>query len=358
MSASQDSKRIEFLDVARGMGIVCVILGHNLWSRSRGSAIIFNFHMPLFYFLSGIFFSPEKAKTRKAIIKKVFSILAPVPFFAAIACLVFLAEPCLLHLVTRRTLYTFLIHGEPWYDKPLWFFVSLAGVVLVFSLVSRLLYGRHQKGRRIVFLAICAVMSFAVAMMPLSFRKLWSPAMVTTLPLGLFYYGLGCFSKTWIERLGFDCKSSSFLLMAIVAIFAVVLLLSVDVATKPDIRTARIGSWLLFPRSLCGIAAVVSLARAIPESLGRPLAYVGRNSVVFFSLEFVTFPYIAKALGGVVPGYNHFKIAELTPYWQSLAAVLSQMIVLAALSPIITRMLSKWKIWLAHYCISGERRVS
>jgi fucose 4-O-acetylase-like acetyltransferase len=51
------SKRIEYLDIARGIGILLVVLGHNdfevisLFTRQ----VIYSFHIPLFFFLSGYF---------------------------------------------------------------------------------------------------------------------------------------------------------------------------------------------------------------------------------------------------------------------------------------------------------------
>jgi polysaccharide biosynthesis protein PslL len=51
------SRRIEYLDIARGIGILLVVLGHNdfevisLFSRQ----VIYSFHIPLFFFLSGYF---------------------------------------------------------------------------------------------------------------------------------------------------------------------------------------------------------------------------------------------------------------------------------------------------------------
>ena len=51
------SKRIGYLDIARGIGILLVVLGHNdfevisLFARQ----IIYSFHIPLFFFLSGYF---------------------------------------------------------------------------------------------------------------------------------------------------------------------------------------------------------------------------------------------------------------------------------------------------------------
>ena len=347
---SDSSSRIGFLDVARGMGIVFVLLGHNLWSQSKGSAIIFNFHMPLFYFLSGIFFSAEKTKQAKDILYKVISIMLPVPLLAAIASLVFVADPSQLGQFSMRTFDTFIIHGEPWYDKPLWFFTSLAGVVLVFSLISRWFLERKRRlvVYRVAFLFVFLFLSIIMAKAPASFRKVWSPAMLATLPIGIFYYGLGYFTKGWIEKLKnihADGGGGAFTLclIAVANILITILMLTCDVATKPDVRTARLGSWLFFPRSLCGITAVILLARAIPAKVGIPLAFIGRYSIVFFALEFVTFPYLAKILCSIVPGYSHLKIAEDTQVWQSCLAVLGQIAVLAAISPIMAKMLLKWR---------------
>ena len=337
---SRPNNRIEFLDVARGFGIFFVLLGHNRWARSRGSAVIFNFHMPLFFFLSGLFFSPEKARTWNGIRRKVLSLLVPIPFFALLGCSVFLAQPELAEECSKRTLYGLFVHGEPWYDKPLWFFTSLAGVVLAFSFASRLLSGRRRTFRIGAFFAICLALSFASAATPPAFRKLWSPIMLPTIPLGLFWYGLGHFSRPAIDRLE-RTRSNAPTLLAAAAVLGLVLLVCSDVATKPDLRTARIGSWLLFPRSLLGISCVLLAARAVPRRIGKAVAHVGRNSIVFFALEFVTFPFVAKALGFLVPGYRHFRVAERTDLWQSLVAVAAQLAVLAALSPLVTKLLSR-----------------
>ena len=337
--------RLESIDVARGFGIFFVLLGHNLWARSRGSAVIFNFHMPLFFFLSGLFFSPEKARTWNGVRRKVLSLLAPVPFFALVGCSVFLARPELAVECSKRTLYGLFVHGEPWYDKPLWFFTSLAGVVLAFSFASRLLSGPRRTFRIGSFFAICLALSFASAATPPAFRKLWSPAMLPTIPLGLFWYGLGHFSRPAVDRLE-RARTNAPVLLTAAAVFGLLLLLWSDVETKPDLRTARIGSWLLFPRSILGISSVLLAARATPRRIGKATAWVGRNSIVFFALEFVTFPFVAKALGILIPGHRHFRVAERTDLWQSLVAVAAQLAVLAALTPLVAGMVSRLRQWL------------
>ncbi|MEW6284955.1 MAG: acyltransferase family protein [Chloroflexota bacterium] len=55
------SKRIEYIDIARGIGILLVVLGHNDFGYISPFAyqVIYSFHMPLFFFLSGYFLNPS-----------------------------------------------------------------------------------------------------------------------------------------------------------------------------------------------------------------------------------------------------------------------------------------------------------
>ena len=51
------AKRIEYIDIARGIGILLVVMGHNDFAVVSPFAykLIYSFHMPLFFFLSGYF---------------------------------------------------------------------------------------------------------------------------------------------------------------------------------------------------------------------------------------------------------------------------------------------------------------
>ena len=62
-------QRIRFFDIAKGIAILAVILGHsaiatNLFIPHRTAQVVvafcFSFHMPLFFILSGYFMHPEK----------------------------------------------------------------------------------------------------------------------------------------------------------------------------------------------------------------------------------------------------------------------------------------------------------
>lgn len=60
----QVKTRVTHIDIAKGIGILLVIFGHNwivLNDKSEIYNIVYSFHVPLFFFLSGIFFSPGKS---------------------------------------------------------------------------------------------------------------------------------------------------------------------------------------------------------------------------------------------------------------------------------------------------------
>jgi fucose 4-O-acetylase-like acetyltransferase len=79
------TSRNSTIDVAKGIGIFLVVLGHNwLSTHERGelSRVIFSFHMPLFFFLAGMFLRVSDgilpfAKTRAgSLLKPYFVVLA------------------------------------------------------------------------------------------------------------------------------------------------------------------------------------------------------------------------------------------------------------------------------------------
>ncbi|MEW5940226.1 MAG: acyltransferase family protein, partial [Chloroflexota bacterium] len=56
-------KRIGYIDIAKGLGILVIVLAHNDLAGYHPTLhkFIYAFHIPLFFFLSGMFFRPERA---------------------------------------------------------------------------------------------------------------------------------------------------------------------------------------------------------------------------------------------------------------------------------------------------------
>ena len=78
------SDRVEWIDAAKGIGIILVVLGH-IWLIGPGQKIINSFHMPLFFFLSGYVFHFERYRDFKQFLgSKGTRILAPYFWFSLI----------------------------------------------------------------------------------------------------------------------------------------------------------------------------------------------------------------------------------------------------------------------------------
>src|SRR5829696_4262817 len=84
------SKRIEYIDIARGICILLVVMGHNDFAVVSPFVykVIYSFHMPLFFFLSGYFLNIRPGFW--AFFKKRFNSLLK-PYFFTIFLIYFIS---------------------------------------------------------------------------------------------------------------------------------------------------------------------------------------------------------------------------------------------------------------------------
>ena len=67
-------KRIEYIDIAKGIGILLVVIGHIVYGNNypiphagRISNFIYSFHMPLFFIISGLCIKDDKRLDNKTV---------------------------------------------------------------------------------------------------------------------------------------------------------------------------------------------------------------------------------------------------------------------------------------------------
>lgn len=80
-----NSKRIEFIDLAKGIAILLVIIGHCYWVKEFPivKKVIYSFHMPLFFIISGFF--SKKLPLIESIVKHSKAYLLPLVVTSLIA---------------------------------------------------------------------------------------------------------------------------------------------------------------------------------------------------------------------------------------------------------------------------------
>jgi len=171
-NASIPSKRIAYIDVAKGIGILLVILGHNYTKAAIPGMekFIFSFHMPFFFLLSGMLFKPDYPLW--VLFKRRFKTLIQ-PYFVALILLYsiyfFYTDIKWVTLLRRmsRALYASGNYIE-W--AQLWFLPHLFLLNMFVGVLFLLFYGRIKwLWLRLVFLA--GMLWAGVAFVPIYYMQ-------------------------------------------------------------------------------------------------------------------------------------------------------------------------------------------
>ena len=140
------SQRNPLIDIARGLGIILVVFGHN-WIIAHEHGVlfrlVFSFHMPLFFFLSGLFLNETESvgrfiKLRADTLLKPFFVVLMVWGLARLVIAKIAVLPYFFGVLYATG------HTIEW--VPLWFlphlFLSLLMVLFILKLSSTSLYMR------------------------------------------------------------------------------------------------------------------------------------------------------------------------------------------------------------------------
>ena len=277
------SERIEYIDIARGIGILLVALAHadvSIFSPYLHQ-LIYAFHMPLFFFLSGYFFNPDTPFWM--LLKKRFNTILK-PYFVTIL-LIYIAS---ISFSNMRFVNAFgriikSVYATGYYIDwvQLWFLPSL----FVTSLFAFLFYRVvliHIKNRYIRWLILLGLQALAVIFLdkfyPFSISLLGKNYELYGLPFSLdlvllsgFFYILGneirhitserTFSSLWIllgtggglvlltllfkQRIDFNTRVfESFPINTAEAILGI--LFALAVSKQIELRTTRLASVLKY----------------------------------------------------------------------------------------------------------------
>lgn len=87
-----EKKRLDYLDMVKGVGIILVVAGHSGYLAERALTVVSSFHMPLFFIVSGMLLAYTKEETRpmkQVVIKKLRTILLPYAVFSVLYLLIY-----------------------------------------------------------------------------------------------------------------------------------------------------------------------------------------------------------------------------------------------------------------------------
>jgi acyltransferase len=275
-----EKRRLDWVDTAKGMGIILVVMQHTALDYNRVGTFINSFHMPLFFFLSGFFFMPGKySGFRSFASKKAGSLLLPYFIFAALSYGYFLLRYSFgsagyykdLNLYQELAGILYSAGTREWMDfnLPLWFLTCLFVTEIMFYGMKRLF---QSKIRLAGALAVCSLIGYA--------DGLWNPY---KLPWGIdvaftaaAFFGAGHLLRDAVAVL--IAKPIWFRLLAA----AVMLGVNIGCTLEPvNLNMKRHGLYYDFYLSaFAGVAACLLLASVIRWG---PLTYLGRNALLIMA---------------------------------------------------------------------------
>lgn len=191
------NNRIKWIDYAKAIGIILVIIGHAISKYNLNLSVlekfIYSMHMPLFFIISGYLFKWDSSINKKEFIKKkVKRLILPYLLFIVLITVCHLFEVLLLHkgmeffykfLSIDNIFYTILCTVKSIYSN-LWFFPCLLVSEIILFLLFRKLKNEY------LTISVSLIIGFAF----LFFRKFTNivlPFCMETALASLLFLGVG-----------------------------------------------------------------------------------------------------------------------------------------------------------------------
>lgn len=271
-------KRTAWVDYARAIGIVLVVYGH----VARGlfnagipvpepayalvDSVVYSFHMPLFFFLSGLFFleSLNKRGGRQLILSKVDTIVYPYVLWSIVQGSV---EAALSKFTNGKVTWG-EVFAFPWAPRAqFWFLYAL---FLIFVLATILFYVLPKRSAVVLFV-LAAILYVAGTQLPRN--------VILEFVTQNFVYFL--FGVVFYERLmAFDFSSKTVVLAAMAAF--VVVQVAFHGVLGLNYSNKGFASLVV---ALVSILAVVAVSYRIPPDRFPFVAYVGSNSMAIYLMH-------------------------------------------------------------------------
>ncbi len=305
-------QRIEWLDIAKGIGILLVIVGHCIKLSSPLCQLIFVFHMPLFFLLAG-YTASQKDGFFTTLGKKAKTLLLPFLGFFALGLLVTMWLPMWQGGLTAEGILSDLYFADPTnvHNSSIWFLVCLFFVVLVYFPMRRL--PLVVQVLLIAGIYIAGIWYIRHRAEHPVFEQTRLPLNLDVVPLGLPFYSLGVYMRRF--KLA-EKMSKHILTEVLVTVLATVALLAVY-KKNGYVNTHGLivnDPTLFLLGGLCGTLAVIGISmlvarfrREIFLDTKRVLLWYGRNSLYVLGFQSLLIRLYCTL-------FNHYRHGQLGMY--------------------------------------------
>ena len=295
MIDNHEKKRIDWVDVVKGLGLIFVVLGH--LKIPYLATWIYTFHIPLFFFLSGFVFSGEKYGFKEYLIKKIKTLVVPYFCLGAVIFLVW----CGIYAVQNKQpidyfimLWNFIKQEHFW---TVWFLTCLFLVEIIYFWINKI-SSKYKWFSTLISITLC-ICAFV-------WYRLGGGGLPWNLDVALvaqFFFHLGYLFKTQPKIKDFLMNGkflkTAMLALCFLAINVVAGVLCIRISGKSlDMSIGMYGNELLsIISAVAGILLIVVISNKFPIKCFR---YLGQNTMIIFAwhsrIVIVLMDYLYKAL--------------------------------------------------------------
>lgn len=292
--APKTHDRVNYIDYAKALGMLTVMWGHIALGVS--ATFVYTFHMPLFFFLSGMVFEKEKYPEFKVFVKRrVQTLLIPYVIYSFVTWIVWASYSYILHQSVESywmpLLQTFIAQGSGGFlvhNVPLWFVTCLFVIEMVYYFLARC--------KDVVNVIICVVLAalgynlinkvsfFDFTLLP------WSLEVVM---LALIFYSLG---NLFVKHIGNE-KFKNIILKYRLISWIVVIVLFV-IVYKIGVKNGRLSMghsnignpWIFYPIAIVGTMAMLIISMLLSDlfknlKVNNAITWFGRNSFIAMAIH-------------------------------------------------------------------------
>lgn len=284
-----NSKRINYIDIAKGLAIICVIIGHTFAKYDKLDRLvitfIYSFHVPLFFILSGFFVKDQTYDVKKTIIKKAKQLLLP---YAVINVLRYITKLIivgfsipglknfilsLLYANDSRAHTKFCIIAAPPIGMT-WFLPALFFCQIIYICLNN--FARKYNTSIGIIVVIMGLVSYGLN------DIIWLPFSLQQAMTGLVFYHIGFLLKKHhiIENSPKDIPVSVLIIGAALWL--------VTIYTKPvGMSKNAYPGMCSFVGAICGTYFITQFSKLLERIplIGKGLLWCGKNSIYIYALH-------------------------------------------------------------------------
>lgn len=229
-------KRIEWIDVAKGITIIFMIIGHTSTLPRQLIPLIYSFHMPLFIILSGMTYKipQNKSDIKKNIKKNIKKLL--IPYFIVILICIFIQFlknnslfnfELLIKEIVKQFLwgngcsYMFLGHNFNGVG-PIWFLITLFFSKILFDYINLNLKNNYNRMIIFSFILLLGIEIGALCWLPQGFDLVF---------VFVFYLYIGYWYQNEFKKIKVN-KTTCFIAMFLIWTFCLGFKFNIEIAMR------------------------------------------------------------------------------------------------------------------------------